>query len=110
MEQEQEKKTFKVFIDDNSHYMDETYRDFYGEYDSCEEAITVCKALVDESLRVNFKEGMTAEELFKQYTTFGEDPFVPSNGECPFSAWNYARERCEEICGRGNSGPKMTFG
>lgn len=43
---------------------------------------------------------MSAQDLFKHYAMFGEDPFIVSAGDTrvEFSAWNYARERCAEIC------------
>jgi len=47
------------------------------------------------------EEGQTADELYEGYVTFGDDPFIiptPTNKEV-FSAWNYAKRRCKEICG-----------
>jgi hypothetical protein len=49
---------------------------------------------------------MTSEELFKLYRSFGEDPFIradPGAFDPPFSAWEFARQRCEEICGDQDS-------
>jgi hypothetical protein len=46
---------------------------------------------------------MTAQELYELYTLFGEDPFVQAPpGERPstFSAWDYAKQRASEMCGR----------
>jgi hypothetical protein len=62
-------------------------------------AITACKKIVDEFLVQNYSVGMTTEYLYQIYTMFGEDPFIIS--ETPkslFSAWNYAKQRCAEIC------------
>ena len=47
------------------------------------------------------KPGIDADALFRLYTTFGEDPTIDAagpNGE-RFSAWDYARKRCREMCG-----------
>ena len=42
----------------------------------------------------------TAEELFSQYTSFGEDAWISSDdASCNFSAWQYAKERCAEFAG-----------
>ena len=66
-----------------------------GEFDNPDEAIAVCKQIVDECLEHMLKPGMTAEALFDLYATFGEDPFVvPAHA---FSAWDYAKERCEVL-------------
>ncbi len=97
---EEEEKAYRVFIDDNFHYMDEEYRTFYGKFDTCEEATRVCMYFVNESLRDLYQPGMTAEALFQRYRDFGEDPFIRSSDQpCRFSAWTYAKERCAEICG-----------
>lgn len=90
-------KRYVVFVDDNYHYMDESERYKLGEFDDCAEAVAACKKIVDE-----FFEGSdlneTEGELFKQYTFFGEDPWVSSDDpDCKFSAWNYARERVKEL-------------
>jgi hypothetical protein len=42
---------------------------------------------------------MPAEGLYRQYTTFGRDPYiVPADDASKFSAWDYAKERCTAIC------------
>ena len=45
--------------------------------------------------------GMTAEQLYDRYTDFGRDPFLRSDDpKAPtFSAWTYAKQRCQETCG-----------
>jgi hypothetical protein len=89
---------YKIVVHENSHYMDK------GEsfelpqlYDDCESAITACMRIVDDFLLGGYRAGMTAEELWAQYTTFGEDPAIFPAG-CAFSAWDYARGRCRELC------------
>ena len=92
---------FKVFVDDNYHYQDESERYQQGEYKSYEAAVIACKAIVDQFLESAYKPGMTAAELYKGYVSFGEDPFVVPNPDgIIFSAWDYAKERCSEICGK----------
>jgi hypothetical protein len=41
---------------------------------------------------------MSSAELFDQYVSFGEDPFI-RGGAPNFSAWDYARQRCKALCG-----------
>jgi hypothetical protein len=95
------KRTYVVMVDDNFHYMDESARYKAGEFASCEEATRVCKQIVEESLHDQHKPPMTAEQLWERYRSFGEDPFIRSDTmECRFSAWDYAEQRCKEICGK----------
>ena len=90
---------YKVLVDDNSHYMDESDRYEAGEFDTVEKAIQACKRVVDEFLIDNYKPGMTSDELSAQYSLYGEDPFIVGAGEkVPFSARDYASARAEEIC------------
>ena len=91
--------TYKVFVDDNFHYMDESERYGSGEYESYDVAITACKAIVDEFIAENYSEGMSADDLYAGYVMFGEDPFISPEPEgVHFSAWDYAKQRCSEIC------------
>ena len=92
--------SFKVFVDDNFHYQDSSERYEQGEYDTFEEAVVVCKSIVDKYLADTFKDGMSADELYKHYVAFGDDPFVVPvpNDKTFFSAWDYAKERCSKMC------------
>jgi hypothetical protein len=91
--------TYTVHVDSNSSYMDETERYTLGEFESSDEAIAACKKIVNEFLLTSYRPGMTAGEMFSQYMTFGEDPFIVSTDqECAFSARDYAKQRCEGIC------------
>ena len=89
---------YKVFVDDNFHYMDESHRYKLGEYNTLKKAIDACKKIVDEFLRENYKSGMTSDELSAQYVMYGEDPFIIGADEVPFRARDYARVKAEEIC------------
>ena len=90
---------FEVFVDDNFHYQDESERYKQGEYETYEEAVKRCKEIVDGELLHLYEKGASATDLYFSYTSFGEDPFImPSPEDQRFSAWEYARQRCEEIC------------
>ena len=92
--------TYRVLVDDNGHYMDESERYELGEFETLEAAVAACKKLVDEFLTTSHRPGMTSAELLKQYSHFGEDPFVDAGaGTVPFSARSYAAARVREICG-----------
>jgi hypothetical protein len=92
--------SYRVLVDDNFHYMDESERYELGSYATLEEAIKAAKAVVDSFLSSEYHPGMTADQLYKQYVTFGEDPFIiaPEQSQINFSAWDYARARCQELC------------
>jgi len=98
---------FQVFVDDNFHYMDESERYRLGGFPTCEAAIEACIRIVDEYLDSAYQPGMDAGELWQSYSMFGEDPFViaPAGATCKFSAWDYARERCKELCEPSTSPP-----
>ena len=90
---------FKVFIDDNFHYMDESERYACGDYDSYEEAVSACKAIVDKDLASAYKKGMSVGDLIASSSFFGEDPFiVPDQEGARCSARDYASKRCNEMC------------
>ncbi len=89
-------KPYIVYVNDNFHYMDESERYKLGEFDDCQSAVSACKRIVNEFLEKTAS--VSADDLFGQYTTFGEDPWIlSSDADCKFSAWNYARERCREL-------------
>ena len=92
---------YKVMVDDNYHYMDESERYEHGVFRTADRAVAACKRIVDEYLKDAFKPGMTEQELYQAYTMFGEDPFIVAVGDIDnpmrFSAWDYARERCRAL-------------
>ena len=92
---------YTVMVDDNFHYMDQDERWQYGTFASADEAIAACRHLVEQSLAEHYKPGMTAGQLYAQYASFGDDPFVIASegGEkVSFSARDYAGERAEAMC------------
>jgi hypothetical protein len=91
--------TYKIAVDDNFHYMDENERSTLGEFETAASALSEAKALVDADLNSLYRPGMTAAELYDLFTSFGSDPFIVSEDQsCHFSAWSYAKQRCQEIC------------
>jgi hypothetical protein len=96
---------YRVMVDDNSHYQEEDARREHGVYETLEEARAICRTLVDRSLGDEYRPGISAEQLYDRYTSFGDDPFIVAvDGRekgVLFSAWTYAKERCVAICGGG---------
>lgn len=98
---------YEVLVDDNFHYQDEDERIKLGAYGTLEEALLACKKIVDDFLAEGYKPGMAAEELYGEYISMGQDPFIrrpaiESEMGNAFSAWTYAEERCNDICGKTN--------
>lgn len=89
---------YTVYVDDNFNYMDEDARTKYGDYATSDEAVQVCKAIVDRFLVKTHEPGMSAGQLYKEYVACGDDPFIQGPG-ARFSAWTYAKQRCEALCG-----------
>lgn len=92
---------YRVMVDDNFNYQDEDERWELGRFATAEEAVAACRAMVERDLAANFKPGMTAEALYGAYVGFGNDPFIiteDNKPRCSFSAWDYAKQRAEEIC------------
>ena len=94
---------YRVIGADNAHYMDAAEHSDEGDFATYQAAVAVCREIVERSLAWHYKPGMTADELYDYYTSFGDDPFVVAVGGAPlgerFSAWTYAKERCRAICG-----------
>jgi hypothetical protein len=67
---------YKVVVDDNFHYQDLNECREQGVYETVEEALAVCRGLVDKSLKEEYRSGISAESLYDRYTSFGDDPFI----------------------------------
>lgn len=90
---------YTVFVAENSAYMDESEQRRLGDFPTWDEAVAAAREIVERSLRELHAPPMGAERLFRLYTLFGDDAYVvPSDDSHRFSAWEYARERCHEIC------------
>lgn len=99
--------SYVVKVDDNFHYQDESERYTLGSFDTLAEAVAASRKIVDEYLSQAYKPGMSAEELYDSYVSYGDDPFIvsaDSAGEVPFSAWDYAKERCSILCTSAGDG------
>jgi len=90
---------YEVYVDDNFHYMEDDERSLDGTFSDCDAAVARCKQIVESSLQAQYQPGMTAEQLFESYKSFGDDPSIKSiDGACTFSAWGFAERRSAEIC------------
>ena len=93
---------YRVFTGDNFHMYDEDEVDDYsGAYVNREDALRAAKLIVDKSLRWERKQCKNPadpDELYDRYTDFGDSPVIRPDAEPPFSAWQYAKSRCADIC------------
>lgn len=93
---------YRVYTEDNGRYHLPGVRRLHGIFHSGEEAEQACRALIDNYLLRSYSDSITARELFQQYALFGNDAFiVASRSDVNFSARQYARTRCHQICGAG---------
>ena len=96
------KKKYKIFTADNFHmYDEEEGTDLSGEYDTQVEAVEAAKSIVDKSLRwerSQSRDPFDSDELYDRYQDFGDSPVIRPDTDPPFSAWDYAKLRCPEIC------------
>jgi len=95
------KEEYFIFTYDNFHMDDDDGSDKSGPFGSQEEALTAAKEIVDQSLRwerSQSKDPTDPVELYDRYTSFGDDPSIRPETNPPFSAWDYAKSRCVDIC------------
>ena len=87
---------YRVFVDDNFHFMDEDERGCLGDFATYDEALNAAKKVV-EAFFGEKSVGQTEDQLYEGYMSFGDDPWIVSFGGAPepptrFSAWDYAKE------------------
>ena len=85
---------YRVMVDDNFHYMDESYRECAGTFQNYEDALSEARSITLESVVDNLS--VTTEETFENYKGFGRDPFILPFGGAPrpdenYSAWSTAK-------------------
>jgi hypothetical protein len=71
---------YKVLIDDNYNFMDESERIQHGVFATADEAIAACKLIVD-CQKPMLQLGFTVTALYDQYKGFGDDPFCAGRSE-----------------------------
>ena len=79
-------------VDDNFHYMDEDKRYKHGAYDTLEDAIRICKNIVESSIK--YVNRAKAKDAFLNYCAFGDQPFII--GDDSFDSRAYASAYCKK--------------
>lgn len=98
---------FVVRVANNAHYMDDEETYTHSEHPTWAAAVAAARQIIDRSLSEHLQPGMSAESLYARYTSFGDDPYIvsPPAGE-RFSAREYARQRCIELCNQSAGAPE----
>jgi hypothetical protein len=81
----------------------ETAMRHIGDYGTLEEAIAASKHTIDESLKREFKSGMSASALFGKFQAYGDMPCIfrtddKTLSNLGFNALVYAKEMCSKLC------------
>ncbi len=86
---------YRVLIDENFHFMEESHRYEHGVFEPVDEAIAVCRKIVDSNLGL-YSRGMSAAALYLRHEHFSADPLWddrPRRFDAKISAWDYGAER-----------------
>lgn len=92
---------FRVYVDDNYHYMDQDEQWILGVFDTEADAVAAAKSLVTKSVTSMHESGMSAGEVFARYKMFGDDPFIVGEGHDrrSFHAWDFAQSESNRLFG-----------
>ena len=88
-------RSFKVYVDDNFHFMDEDERYCAGDFATPDEALAKCRSILDADLEHLYEDGMSVEDLVSRWSSFGKSPFAIG---LDFSSIDYVRENAPKIC------------
>lgn len=89
-----------VWAYDNFHLSGEAEKYEVGRFATCDEALEACRQTVDEFLESVYQEGMTADQLRREYEARGPDPYIePRDAQCVFEARRYARLQAAALAG-----------
>jgi hypothetical protein len=77
--------------------MDQSEEYNSGTYDTYEEAVAKCKAILDDFLESAYQQGETAERLYGTYVMYGETPLIWGENLGTFDSNEYAKEQCVKI-------------
>lgn len=93
--------TIRLVVQDFSNYGESDASREVGSFATPAEALAAAQARVEACLKEFFTPNISAEDLFQQWSLFGEDVFlIPDEGEPPFSAMAYAKERSHAMIRR----------
>jgi hypothetical protein len=91
--------SYIIHVDDNFHYINKDARYTHREYETLEATLKAAKEIVGSYLSSADTPGISAEDLYQNYTSLGDDPFSVGPEDAKFSARDYATAQCEVMCG-----------
>ncbi|WP_191059716.1 hypothetical protein [Geminicoccus harenae] len=77
-----------VIVDDLYHYMDEDARCEAGVFATADEALACCIRILQSDLKAIAASCKTADSLYGQWLSFGEDPFIVTTDGSPPVEWS----------------------
>jgi hypothetical protein len=92
--------TYKVVVQDNFHWWDETERYEFGTFTTWDEAVDACKNKIEQELEKFFEPGMDANQLYDHYIQMADEPFIlasAADAYGDFSESEYAMRHCEKL-------------
>ena len=92
--EEENKPTYKVWIDDHFHFMDQDERVFHGEFGTPTQAIVACQKIVDANIDSITERETDPDKAYESYICFGDDPWIQ---DVEFSASEYAKIKIKEV-------------
>ena len=91
----------KLFVQDQNEYGNPAAAREVATFTTRAAAVAAAQARVEVCLDEFFVAGISAAELWQQWSLFGEDVFLrPDDGAPPFSAMDYARVRSHAMVQR----------
>lgn len=79
---------YKVYVDDNCHFMNEDERYLQGTYDSFEKAVTAARKVIDDFFAGVDIGKLTEEQLFSGWSHYGDNPFIVTDDK---------RSNCDKV-------------
>lgn len=90
-------RKYRIIVDDNFHFMDESESYDSGSFSTYEEAVAKCKIIIDDFLKDAVRPGDTSEGLYSTFIMYGETPHIDGEKLGNFSALEYAKWKCQEL-------------
>ncbi len=91
---------YLVVVDDHRRRGTGSGRRVHDAHADCESAVAACRGVIDGCLRRISDGATSAGELWERYLQWGETPSILGegpDGDCGFSARDYARQRVTEM-------------
>lgn len=103
--------SYVVLVLDNWHFMDPDEEYELPAFDDADAALAACRRIIDTDLVHMHEPGLSAAALYEKYSLGGETPLLQTVGSPTvyFSARDYARLRCEEICAGARTGAQGAY-